>query len=774
MKQIFLSLFIIFLNPFYSFCQDKFSISGTIRSEKTGETLINAYVNTSDEKTTTTSNEYGFYSLTLPKGIYQIQYSFVGHETITETITLDKNIVKNISLPETIPNLENIHISTVAGGRNITGTQMGVERLSMSEIKNIPMLFGERDILKAIQLLPGIKPAGDGNSGFYVRGGSSDQNLILLDEAPVYNASHLMGFFSTFNSDVIKDVTVFKGGMPAQYGGRLSSVLDVKMNDGNNQNTTVSGGLGLISAKATIEGPIQRRKSSFLLSGRRTYADLFVGLAKDTAIRKNKLYFYDYNGKMNFTINERNKIHISGYYGRDFLKLDKQFQLDWGNITGTLRWNHIFNSKLFSNTSFIYSNFDYNIHIRNSNNNVNISSQIKDINLKQEFQWYADSRHSLRFGINSIYHNITPGEVTSSGKSSFNNLFLQKRYSWDNALFATDTWKATDWLNLSYGVRVSSFSILGPGEFYTIDAFHNITDTLQYKKGQFVKTYWNLEPRLAASFIINNSSSVKASYVRNTQALHLIANSAANTPTDKWIASTNSIRPEISDQVSLGWYKNFDGNKYELTTETYYKTMLNQIDYKPGADVFTNDAIESQILTGRGRAYGWELMLKKSFGALTGWINYTLAKTERKINGINNNNWYNARQDRTHDINIVANYQFNKRLSFSANWVFYTGDAVSFPGGKYVINNQIVYYYTERNAYRMPPYHRLDLGAVWQLKPRKNWTSELAFGIFNVYGRENPYMISFRQNEQNPSKTEAVQTSLFRFVPSVSYNFKFR
>lgn len=351
---------------------------------------------------------------------------------------------------------------------------------------------------------------------------------------------------------------------------------------------------------------------------------------------------------------------------------------------------------------------------------------------------------------------------------------MQKRYSWDNALFATDTWKATDWLNLSYGVRVSSFSILGPGEFYTIDAFHNITDTLQYKKGQFVKTYWNLEPRLAASFIINNSSSVKASYVRNTQALHLIANSAANTPTDKWIASTNSIRPEISDQVSLGWYKNFDGNKYELTTETYYKTMLNQIDYKPGADVFTNDAIESQILTGRGRAYGWELMLKKSFGALTGWINYTLAKTERKINGINNNNWYNARQDRTHDINIVANYQFNKRLSFSANWVFYTGDAVSFPGGKYVINNQIVYYYTERNAYRMPPYHRLDLGAVWQLKPRKNWTSELAFGIFNVYGRENPYMISFRQNEQNPSKTEAVQTSLFRFVPSVSYNFKFR
>lgn len=774
MKQSIFSLLLIILIPVVSWCQARFSVSGAIKSQKTGETLINANISTPDEKYTTTSNEYGFYSLTLPKGTYQINYSFVGHETITETISLQNNIVKNVFLPEAVTSLEDVSVSTVTGGRSITGTQMGVERLSMNEIKNIPMLFGERDILKAIQLLPGIKPAGDGNSGFYVRGGSSDQNLILLDEAPVYNASHLLGFFSTFNPDVVKDITVFKGGMPAQYGGRLSSVLDVKMNDGNNQNTTVSGGVGLISAKANIEGPIQKGKSSYLFSGRRTYADLFVGLAKDTAVRKNKLYFFDYNGKMNFTINEKNKIHLSGYYGRDYLKLDKQFQLYWGNITSTLRWNHIYNSRLFSNTSFIYSNFDYNIHIRNSNNNVNISSQIKDFNLKQEFQWYANSKHALRFGLNSIYHNIKPGEVTSSGKTSFNNFQLQRRYSWDNAFFITDTWKTSSWLNLAYGLRVSSFSIYGPGNFYLLNEEHTVTDTLKYKKGQLVKTYWNLEPRLAVSFIINNSSSIKASYVRNTQSLHLIANSATNTPTDKWIASTNIIRPEIADLVSTGWYKNFKDNRYEFTTEIYYKTMQHQIDYKPGADVFTNDAVESQILTGRGRAYGWEVMLKKSYGALTGWVNYTLSKTERKINGINNNNWYNARQDRTHDINIVANYQLNKKWNISANWVFYTGDAVTFPSGKYVINNQIVYYYTERNAYRMPPYHRLDLGATWQLKPRKRWTSELAFGLFNAYGRENPYIISFRQNEQDPSRTEAVQTSLFRFVPSVSYNFKLR
>lgn len=754
--------------------QEGFTLSGTVRSQRTGETVINASIKAVRSTDGVSSNEYGFYSITLSPGTYEIEFSAIGYETITGKIELRENTVKNILLPDEIKNLENVSVTANAKGRTITGTQMGVERLTMNEIKSIPMLLGERDILKAIQLLPGIKQAGDGNSGFYVRGGSADQNLILLDEAQVYNASHLLGFFSTFNSDAIKDITVYKGGMPAQYGGRLSSVLDVKMNEGNNQDFEVSGGVGLISAKLNAEGPIQKGRSSFLVSGRRTYADIFAPLSNDSTVKNNKLYFYDYNAKINYSLGKKDNLYLSGYLGRDYLKLDQQFGIDWGNVTGTVRWNHIFNSRLFSNTSFIYSNFDYNINIKNSNNDLNIFSEIRDLNLKQEFQWYAGGRHTLRFGFNSTYHKIKPGEVTSSGKTSFNDFYLQNRYSWDNAIFATDTWKALSWLNLTYGIRVSSFSILGPGDFYNIDADGNVIDTLTYKKGQLVKNYINPEPRLAASFIINNTSSIKASYVRNVQNLHLIANSTTSAPTDKWLASTNIIKPEIADLVSLGWYKNFSDNRYEFSTETYYKKMYNQIDYRTGADVFTNDAIESQILFGIGRAYGWELFLKKKTGKTTGWISYTLSKTERRINGINDGEWYNARQDRIHDIAIVFNHQLNRRWNLAANWIFYTGDAVTFPNGKYIIDNQVVFYYTKRNADRMPAYHRLDLGATWLLRDKKKFRSELAFSLFNAYGRENPYVITFRQNEDDPTRTEAVKTSLFKFVPSISYNFKLK
>ncbi|MFT4092524.1 MAG: TonB-dependent receptor [Niabella sp.] len=773
MKQVLFS-FILLIFFHIGHGQQKFTLSGTVRSQRSGETVINASIKSMRTADGVSSNEYGFYSITLTAGEYDVEYSAVGFENVTEHIKLGQNLTKNVSLPDEIRDLENVSIAATAKGRTITGTQMGVERLTVNEIKSIPMLLGERDILKAIQLLPGIKQAGDGNSGFYVRGGSADQNLILLDEAQVYNASHLLGFFSTFNAAAIKDITVYKGGMPAQYGGRLSSVLDVKMNEGNNQNYELSGGVGLISAKLNFEGPIQKGRSSFLLSGRRTYADIFIPLANDTTIKNNRLYFYDYNAKINYSLGEKDNLYLSGYLGRDYLKLDKQFGINWGNATGTFRWNHVFNSRLFSNTSFIYSDFDYNININNSNNDLNIYSKIRDINLKQEFQWYAGSAHALRLGFNAIYHKIRPGEVTSSGATSFNNFYLQDRYSLDNALFASDTWKAAPWLNITYGARLSSFAVFGPGNFYKVDADGNVTDTLKYKEYELVKNYVNLEPRLAASFVINNTSSVKASYVRNVQNLHLIANSTTSAPTDKWLASTNIIKPEIADLVSVGWYKNFSGNRYEFTTEVYYKKMYNQIDYRTGADVFTNDAIESQILFGIGRAYGWELFLKKKTGKATGWISYTLSKTERRINGINDGEWYNARQDRTHDIAIVFNYQISRRWNLAANWIFYTGDAVTYPSGKYIIDNQVVYYYTKRNASRMPNYHRLDIGATWLLKEKKHFTSELAFSLFNAYGRENPYLITFRQNETDPTRTEAVQTSLFKFVPSVSYNFKWK
>ncbi|MBO9620581.1 MAG: TonB-dependent receptor, partial [Niabella sp.] len=467
-------------------------------------------------------------------------------------------------------------------------------------------------------------------------------------------------------------------------------------------------------------------------------------------------------------------LYLSGYLGRDVLSLAKQFGLDWGNKTGTLRWNHIFNDRIFSNTSLIYSNFNYNIAIDNPNNNVNIFSQIKDLNLKEEIQWWAGSAHALRFGFNSIYHTITPGEITSTGKASYNNLILQNRYAWENAAFATDTWKLSNNFSLTYGLRVSSFAIMGPGDYYRLDANGNVKDTLRYKKGDVVENYLNLEPRLAAGLKLSPTASIKISYARNAQNMHLISNSATNVPTDKWIASTNNIKPELADIYSVGWYKNLNNNVYELTVESYYKWLQNQIDYRTGADVYTNNAIESQLLTGIGRAYGVEFLVKKKQGKLTGWLGYTLSKSERKINGINDGEWYNARQDRTHDIAVVANYQVNKKWNLSANWVYYTGDAVTFPSGKYVIDKQIAFYYTKRNAYRMPAYHRLDLGATMQLKTRhKGFSSELAFSLYNAYGRQNAFVITFQQSDTNPDITEIVKTSLFRFVPSISYHFKF-
>lgn len=773
MKKI-LPFFIFLFTISTAHAQKKFSISGTIRSEAKGETIIGASIRISGASGGATSNEYGFYSILLPEGNYELIVSAVGMVEKKINVALNNPVTLNIEL-ETAPTaLDEVVVRASSTRRSLKQPQMGMERINTQEIRNIPVLLGERDALKVLQLLPGIKSAGDGNSGFYVRGGAADQNLILLDEATVYNASHLLGFFSTFNSDAIKDVTVYKGGMPAQYGGRLSSVLDIKMNDGNSKDYSVSGGVGLISAKLNVEGPIQKEKSSFLLSGRRTYVDMFLKLSPDSTINNNTLYFYDLNAKMNYTLGKKDRLFLSGYFGRDKLAAGDNFGLSWGNATATLRWNHIFHPRLFSNTSFIFSNYDYLINIRTGANNLDILSDIRDYNLKQEFQWNAGSNHQVRFGLNSVHHTIRPGEVRPGEGSSVNFSKLQDRLSWENALFAGDAWKISDKVQLGYGIRLTAFSILGKGDFYAIDQQGNVTDTFSYKKGDFVKTYFNPEPRVSISYSTGESSSVKASYVRNVQNLHLLSNSVSSNPTDKWVASTNIIKPEISDQVALGYYRNFGNGDYELSSEVYYKDLQNQIDYRDGADIFTNeDAIESQLLFGKGRAYGIENLLKKTRGRFTGWISYTLSKTERKIDGINNNNWYNARQDRTHDIALVGMYKLNNKWNLSANWVYYTGDAITFPTGKYQVDGQTIYYYSERNGYRMPDYHRLDLGAVYTLKKTEKTLSELAFSIYNAYGRENAYTITFRDSETDPNKTEAVQTALFKFIPSISWNFKF-
>jgi len=760
----------------------KYTVSGTVRSAGTGETILGATIRieerstgTSTTMTGTVTNEYGFYSLTLPSdGSYRMTVSAVGYGPRTIAFTLTGDLVENVRLDEEAKDLQQVTVTASSGGRSLQSPQMGLEKLNIREANKIPVIFGEKDILKTIQLLPGIKSAGDGNSGFYVRGGAADQNLILLDEAVVYNPSHLLGFFSTFNSDAIKNIDVYKGGMPAQYGGRLSSVVDVKMNDGNNKDYHVNGGIGLISSRLTAEGPIQQDKSSFLVSGRRTYADLFLKLSPDSNVNRSRLYFYDLNAKANYIFGDKDRLYLSGYFGRDVLGQASTVGINWGNTTATLRWNHLFNTRLFSNTSLIYSNYDYKIHIDQNGDNFDIFSQIRDWNLKEALQWYASQKHTVSIGLDAIFHTIRPGEIIALGNDpGINSIALQRRYSMENAAYASDTWKASDRLSLTYGLRVSAFSVLGKGDYYNFNANGQITDTLHYRSGQVVKTYVNPEPRIAASYQLNPTTSIKASYVRNTQNLHLISNSTTNSPTDKWVANTNVIKPEIADQWAIGYYKNLAEDKYELTLETYYKTMQNQIDYRNGANIFTNHPIESDLLFGRGRAYGMELLLKKRTGRLTGWISYTLSKTELQIDGINNNRWYNARQDRTHDIAIVGVYEINKKWSFSADWVFYTGDAVTFPNGKYTVGGDVYFYYTNRNAYRMPNYHRLDFSFTDQLKKTKRFSSELVFGVYNAYGRKNAYQINFRQGKTDPNITEAVQTSLFSFVPSISYNFKF-
>lgn len=772
MKFYTLILTLLLATVFSSNAQQKYSISGTIKDKKNGEELIGATIAVTQLKGTgTRSNTYGFYSLTLPQGNYELKVSAIGFTTQYISIELNKNLQQDIQLESMSSNLKEVKVKALKKDQNVTDAQMGMTKLNMTEINKIPVLMGERDVIKTMTLLPGIKSAGEGNTGFNVRGGASDQNLILLDEAPVYNASHLLGFFSTFNSDAIKDVQIYKGGMPAEYGGRLSSVLDIKMKEGNDKNYSVSGGLGLISSRLNIEGPIVKEKGSFIISGRRTYVDQFLKLSEK--YKDNKLYFYDVNAKANYRINKNNRIFLSGYFGRDKIGVGNAFGIDWGNVTGTARWNHVFNSKWFSNTSLIYSNYDYKIAIKSGTTDFDITSRIKDINFKHEFNFFPNPKNSIKIGINSIYHTVVPGQVDSKGTTGINDVKLQDRYAWENAIYASNEWKPTEKLSVIYGLRLTSFSALGKGDFYTYDTNGKVIATKTYGAGEFVKTYVNLEPRISASYLVGTSNSIKAAYARNVQNLHLISNSTTTSPTDLWIASNNNIKPEISDQVSAGYFQNFNDNNYELSVEAYYKTMQNQIDYKNGANTQANDKIEGELLSGKGRAYGIELLLRKKTGRFTGWAGYTLSRTERKINQINNGNWYAARQDRTHDISLVGMYDLTKRWTISGTWVYNTGNAVTFPTGKYTIDNQVFFSYTDRNAYRMPAYHRLDIGATYTKKRSDRRESSWSFSLYNAYGRQNAYSIDFEEDPNDASKTQAVKTSLFRWVPSITYNFKF-
>lgn len=758
--------------------QNNYTISGYVRDGKTGEELIGAGIGVAEIPSLgITTNSYGFYSLTVPQGKYTLAVNYIGYEMLSFPISLTRSIKQNFDLTEKVTQLNEVIVASEKRNDNITRTQMGVEKLNIQDVNNLPAFFGERDVLKTLQLLPGIKSAGEGNSGFNVRGGTTDQNLILLDGATVYNASHLMGFFSVFNPDAIKDVTIYKGSMPAEFGGRLSSVLDIRMNEGNSKNLEANGGIGLISSRLTIDGPIAKGKGSFIISARRTYADLILrsmiwaNIIRDSTLRHPKLYFYDLNAKANYRISDKDRVFLSGYFGKDVLGIT-DFGFNWGNSTATFRWNHLFTDKLFTNTSLIFNDFNYTINNGSTTSPVNIISKIRDYTVKQDYQYSPGANNQIKFGFSFTFHRMVPGTITTTDTNTVRKS-LPLKNSIENAVYFSDDYKISPKLSVNFGLRISEFSLIGKAPFYIYDTY-NFIDSVKsiIDSTRKVKSFIRPEPRLSVSYVFNDRNSFKASYSRNVQYLHLLSNSTTGSPTDLWIPSSYNTLPELSDQYSLGYFRNFNNNNYEFSAEVYYKNMLNQVDYINGAILNFNANVESQLIYGKGRAYGIELFIKKKYGRFNGWIGYTLSRTERKFEGINDDSWYPAKQDRTHDISVVAVYELPNRWTLSATWVYNTGNAVTYPKGAYMIDNRVVFLYTDRNGNRMPAYHRLDLGATKQFLKKGRYESNLSFSLYNAYSHDNAYSITFRQNDKT-KQIEAVQTTLFKLVPSITYNFKF-
>ena len=768
----------------------KATLNGYIREAGSGEALIGATLvmklitaeGQDQSPTGVVTNAYGFYSITLPVGVYDLTCSYVGYETVRQKLVLKENLELHLELKETTGLLREVIVESTPEGEepeeNVKSTNLGKTHLRMQEIKQIPALVGEVDVIKAIQLLPGVQVQGEGSTNFFVRGGSADQNLILLDEAPVYNASHLMGLFSVFNPDAIKNMQFYRGSIPAAYGGRLSSLLDIRMKEGNNNHWEVSGGIGLTSSRLTVEGPIKKEKSSFIVSGRRTYADLFLKLSADEFTRNSSLYFYDLNAKFNYKINDRNKIYLSGYFGRDLNKFKTlQYIIDWGNTTGTLRWNHLFSERLFANTTLIYSKYDYLIDLSNEGTSFNWRSEIRDHTFKIDFNYYANPNNLVTFGLNSTYHRFRPGEpkeATNDGVPRTNAL--------EHAAYISNVQNLGPGFSLEYGVRYSLFQLIGAARVIEFDENYQPRDTREYERGEVYKTYHGLEPRISARYMLGERSALKASYNRHRQYMQLLSNLALGLNAfDIWLPSSTQTRPQIADAFSLGYFLNSKDNRYEFSVEGYFKNLENQIDYKDHAQLILNPYLEGELRVGEGRAYGAEFMVRRQEGRLTGWLSYTLSRAERKINGINNGQYYPANHDQPHSFSLVGNYKLSKRWSLSANFVYATGRPVTLPVETFRYEGLIVPVYGSRNSRRIPDYHRLDLAATLYPKEkedRKNhsyWT----FSLYNAYSRFNAATV-FVSNEladldlvKDADKSAYHKLSMFGIIPSVTYNFRF-
>lgn len=790
-KKIILLLFII-LFSLHSFSQEKFTLSGTITDSNSNETLIGATVTILESKAGIPTNEYGFYSITLPKGIYKLQISSIGYNTIEETINLNQNKRNNIKLESNETTLKEVVILDNKTYTAIRKPEMSVNKLSISTIKKMPVILGEVDILKSILLLPGVTNAGEGASGFNVRGGGADQNLILLDEATIFNSSHVFGLFSVFNPDAIKDLKLYKGGIPARFGGRASSVLDIYQKDGSSKGFHYDGGIGLISSRLLVQGPIVKDKGSFLIGGRSSYAHLFLKLSEKQ--KNNSAYFYDLNTKLSYKLNPNNNLYLSGYFGRDVFSLNKSFTNIYGNSTLNLRWNHLFSDKLFSNLSLIYSDYYYGLDLDFVG--FKWDSGIKNYNIKYDFKNYISDKFKLNYGLNSIYYEFNPGTIKPSNlDSGINFRQLDKKYALEPAFYLSAEQDITKKISLSYGLRYSLFYRLGQSmvNIYENNNPINFNTDLQiyeksspigtklYEKNKVIQSFGNLEPRFSIGYEINEDQSVKASYNRMVQYLQLISNTASPTPLDVWTPSDNFIKPQIADQVAIGYFKNLKEKEYSLEIESYYKKVQNRLDYIDSANLIANDALEQVILNGELRSYGLEIMFRKNEGRFNGWVSYTLSKSEQRTpgrteieTGINNGNWYNSAYDKLHNLAVTGSYNLNKKWAFGSNFIYQTGQPVTFPNGQYEYLGITVPSYGLRNENRLISYHHLDLSAT--LTPKKNenrsWKSEWVFSVYNVYNRKNAASINFRQNIDT-GNNEAIKTSIFGIVPAVSYNFKF-
>ncbi|HFA50001.1 MAG TPA: TonB-dependent receptor [Bacteroidetes bacterium] len=768
----------VFCLSFVSGQEEEFTVSGYVKDAATGEELIGASIFEPRTGAGAVTNLYGFYSLTLPAGTYRLEYAYLGYDTKSIEINLAQNTTQNVSVTESaiLATDTEIVVKAEKEDRHVESVSMSREKMSVEKIKTIPAVFGEVDIIKAIQLLPGVQSVGEGQSGFFVRGGASDQNLILLDEAPVYNASHLLGFFSVFNADAIKDVQLYKGGIPSSYGGRLSSVLDIRMKDGNKKKFSGSGGIGTISSRLTLEAPIVKDKSSFMVSGRRTYADVFIPLfVKDSVNKKNKLYFYDLNLKANYILSDKDRLFLSGYFGRDVMKFSTA-KIGWGNGTGTLRWNHVYSNKLFSNLTLLYSRFDYSLSDETDVEGFRWDSDIRDLSAKLDYNYYLNPRNSIRFGYQLTRHHMNLGHARGIGENSiFTSLKMPQVQSFEHGLYIGNEQELTDQLSAVYGIRASLFQNVGEATVYSYDEKYDFADSLVYKKGEVYNSYFNIEPRLGLRFRIAADKSVKASYNRTVQYLHQASNSQSASPLDIWITSSPNVKPQLADQVALGYFQNLQNNMFETSVEVYYKTTQNALDFKDHAQLLLNRELEGELRFGKARAYGAEFMVKKTKGKLSGWLSYTLAKSERQIKEINRGEWYSTNYDKTHDLALVLNYEMNRRNSFSFNFVYGTGAPTTFPTGRFNYNGQVLPVFSDRNAARMPDYHRMDIGYTLRSKEKAGrklfW--DLNFSVYNVYNRHNAYTITFKEDPDNRGSSIAEKTYIFPILPSVTWNFHF-